>query len=178
MLSIHTALWDWQFAGDVFDTAIAKEVRTILDGLEVRAEAIAACDDEALNYIMESYVRENALCLQVGNSRPEEGSEHFLGYNIEYITDQGYVHGQLICLCTYVMARLQDNSPEWVHSLIGRTRCPWRLKDLGMSRDAFIKALLTLKEYTQAEGFPASVIEKRPITAAFAEQLAFECERR
>ncbi|MGZ6368541.1 MAG: hypothetical protein ACXWPS_21625, partial [Ktedonobacteraceae bacterium] len=70
--------------------------------------------------------------------------EHFLGYNIEYITGQGYVHGQLICLCTYVMARLQDNKPQWVYSLIERTRCPWRLNDLGISREAFIKALLTL----------------------------------
>ena len=118
------------------------------------------------------------LCLQVGNSRPEEGSEHFLGYNIEYITGQGYVHGQLICLCTYVMARLQDNRPEWVYSLIERTRCPWRLNDLGISSEAFIKALLTLKEYAQAEGFPTSVISKLPISAAFAEQLANECERR
>jgi len=178
LLSIHTALWDWQFAGDDFDTAIAKEVRTILDDLEVRADSIAECDDEALNYIMESYVRENTLCLQVGNSRPEEGSEHFLGYNIEYITGQGYVHGQLICLCTYVMARLQDNRSEWVYSLIERTRCKWRLDDLGVTREAFIEALLTLKEYAQAEGFPASVISLRPITTAFAEQLAHECERR
>ena len=178
LLSIHSALWDWHFAGDDFDAAIAKEVRAILDGLEVRAEAIAECDDEALNYIMESYVRENTLCLQVGNSRPEEGSEHFLGYNIEYTTGQGYVHGQLICLCTYVMARLQDNNPEWVYSLIERTRCPWRLNDLGISREAFIKALLTLKEYAQAERFPASVISLRQITTAFAEQVARECERR
>jgi len=178
LISIHTALWDWHFVGDDFDAAIAKEGRAILDGLEVRAEAIAECDDEALNYIMENYVRENTLCLQVGNSRPEEGSEHFLGYNLEYITGQGYVHGQLICLCTYIMARLQDNNPEWVYSLIERTRCPWRLKDLGISSEAFIKALLTLKEYAQAERFPASIIEKRPITAAFAEQLAYECGRR
>ncbi|MGZ3609398.1 MAG: iron-containing alcohol dehydrogenase [Ktedonobacteraceae bacterium] len=178
LLSIHTALWDWQFAGNDFDIATAKEVGAILDGLEARAEAIAECDDEALNYIMESYVRENTLCLQVGNSRPEEGSEHFLGYNIEYITGQGYVHGQLICLCTYVMARLQDNKPQWVYSLIERTRCPWRLNDLGISREAFIKALLTLKEYAQAEIFPASVISLRQITTAFAEQVARECERR
>jgi len=178
LLSIHTALWDWHFASDGFDTAIAKEVRAILDGLEVRAEAIAECDDEALNYIMESYIRENTLCLQVGNSRPEEGSEHFLGYNIEYITGRGYVHGQLICLCTYVMARLQDNRSEWVYSLIERTRCPWRLHELGITREEFIKALLTLKEYAQVERFPASVISQRQITTAFAEQVAYECERR
>ena len=178
LLSIHSALWDWHFAGNDFDAAIAQGVRAILVGLELRTEAIAECSDEALNYIIESYVRENTLCLQVGNSRPEEGSEHFLGYNIEYITGQGYVHGQLICLCTYAMARLQDNHPEWVYSLIERTRCPWRLNDLCISREAFIKALLTLKKYAEAERFPASVISLRQITTAFAEQVASECERR
>jgi glycerol-1-phosphate dehydrogenase [NAD(P)+] len=178
LLSIHTALWDWHFTGDDYDAAMAKEVSVILDGLEERAEAIAECHDKALRYIMESYVIENTLCLKVGSSRLEEGSEHFLGYNIEYITGRGYVHGQLICLCTYVMARLQDNRPEWVYSLIERTRCLWRLNDLGIARETLIEALLTLKEYAQAEGFPASVISQRPITAAFAEQLAHECERR
>jgi glycerol dehydrogenase-like iron-containing ADH family enzyme len=123
-------------------------------------------------------VRENTLCLQVGSSRPEEGSEHFLGYNIEYITGKGFVHGQLICLCTYVMARLQDNKPERVYSLLHRTKCPWQLKDLGISNEAFIEALLTLKEYAQVEKFPASVISLRQITRAFAEQVAQECERR
>ena len=178
LLSIHTALWDWHFMGDDYDAAIAKDVSAILDGLEEKAEAIAECNDEALRYIMESYVFENTLCLKVGSSRPEEGSEHFLGYNIEYITGRGYVHGQLICLCTYVMARLQDNKPEWVYSLIERTKCLWRLNDLGITCAAFIEALLTLKGYAHAEGFPASVISQRPITAAFAEQLAYECERR
>jgi glycerol-1-phosphate dehydrogenase [NAD(P)+] len=178
LLSIHTALWDWHFTGDDYDAGIAKEAMTILDGLDERAEAIAECSDEALRYIMESYIGENALCLKVGSSRPEEGSEHFLGYSIEYITGRGYVHGQLISLCTYVMARLQDNKPEWVHSLIERTRCLWSLNDLGITREAFIEALLTLKDYAMAEGYPASVVSQRPITAAFAEQLAYECERR
>ena len=177
LLSSHSAL-DWHFTGDNYDAAIAKEISTILDGLEERAEAIAECNDEALHYIMESYIRENTLCLKVGSSRPEEGSEHFLGYNIEYITGRGYVHGQLICLCTYVMARLQDNRPEWVRSFIDRSRCSWSLNDLGITREAFIEALLTLKEYALAERFPASVISQRPISAAFAEQLAHECERR
>lgn len=178
LLSIHTALWDWRHTGDDYDAAIATEVSAILDGLDERADAIGACSEEALRYIMESYIRENTLCLQVGSSRPEEGSEHFLGYNIEYLTGQGYVHGQLICLCTYAMARLQDNRPEWVHSLIERTQCPWRLADLGITRESFVHALITLKEYALAEAFPASVISQRPITVAFAEQLASECERR
>ena len=178
LLSIHTALWDWKANGDGYDAAIAQAVNSILVGLEERVEAVAECNEEALRYIMESYVQENTLCLKIGNSRPEEGSEHFLGYNIEFITKQGYIHGQLICLCTYAMARLQDNRPDWVYSLIERAKCPWRLNDLAINRDAFVQALLTLKEYARAEDFPSSVISQRQVTASFAEQVARECERR
>ncbi len=176
LLSIHTALWDWQHAGSDYDAQVAQQVRAILNELDGRAEAIARCDEDALRSIMESFVRENALCLQTGNSRPEEGSEHFLAYNIEYITGQGYVHGQLICLCTYVMARLQENRATWVRQLIERTQCPWQLHELGISREAFIQALLTLRAYAESEALPASVITLRPITPEFARQLASECE--
>ena len=176
VLSIHTALWDWQHAGDDYNPAIAQQVRAILDRLDTQAEAIARCDEDALHSIMESFVQENTLCLRAGSSRPEEGSEHFLGYNIEYVTGQGFVHGQLICLCTYVMARLQQNRPEWVRQLIERTGCPWRLSELGIPRKPFMHALLTLKDYAETEAFPASVISQHLITPAFAEQLAAECE--
>ena len=178
LLSIHTALWDWQHFEDNYDAAIASEVSTILQELDLHAEVIASCSDEALRYIMDSYVRENTLCLQVGSSRPEEGSEHFLGYNIEYLTGRGYVHGQLICLCTYVMSRLQDNRPEWVHALIERARCQWHMNDLGITREEFIQSLLTLQAFADVEAFPASIITQRQITTAFAEELARECERR
>src|SRR5690348_16090762 len=176
LLSIHSALWDWRHAGQNVDEAAAQQAESILVELDRRAASIAACEDEALRFIMQSYVQENTLCLQVGSSQPEEGSEHFLGYNLEYITRRGYVHGQLICLCVYAMARLQDNRPAWARSLIERAACPWRLRDLGIPRQDFIRALLTLQAYTQEERFPPSVLTQRPITREFAEQLARECE--
>ncbi len=176
LLSIHTALWDWQHASQNFDEAVATQAAAILQELDAHVASIAACDDEALRFIMQSYIQENTLCLQVGSSQPEEGSEHFLGYNLEYITHRGYVHGQLICLCVYAMACLQHNRPQWVRSLIERAGCPWRLRYLGIPRQDFTQALLSLREYAQAEHFPASVINQRAITNAFAEQLALECD--
>ena len=176
LLSIHTALWDWRHAGQNFEVSVAAQAATILEELDARATSIAACEDEALGFIMRSYVHENTLCLQVGSSQPEEGSEHFLGYNLEYLTQRGYVHGQLICLCVYTMARLQQNRPEWVRSLIERAGCPWRLRDLGIARQDFEQALLTLQQYAQAERFPASVITQRAITREFAAQVARECD--
>ena len=176
LLSIHTALWDWRHAAQNVDEAVAAQAKAILKELDARAGNIAAGEDEALRFIMQGYVRENTLCLQAGSSQPEEGSEHFLAYNLEYITRRGYVHGQLICLCAYAMARLQDNRPQWVRSLIERAACLWRLRDLGISRQDFMQALLSLQAYAQAEHFPPSVITQRAITHAFAEQLAHECE--
>lgn len=176
LLSIHTALWDWRHAGQNFDETVAAQVTAILEGLDARASSIAACEEEALSFIMQSYVQENTLCLQVGSSQPEEGSEHFLGYNLEYITRRSYVHGQLICLCVYAMARLQHNRPEWVRSLIERAACPWRLRDLGITQQDFTQALMSLRAYAEAEHFPASVITQRAITREFAEQLAWECD--
>lgn len=180
LLSIHTALWDWQHAGNDgndYNAQVATQASTILEELDQRATEIAECSDEALRFIIDSYVWENRLCLQVGSSRPEEGSEHYLGYNLEYITGRNNIHGQLICLCVYAMARLQDNRPEWVRSLIQRARCPWRLSELGIPQEAFVHALLTLRDYAEAEEFPDSVITQRPITPAFAEQLAGECDQ-
>lgn len=177
LLSIHTALWDWQHEGRNFDPQVAAEAATILAELDKRAEEIATCNDTALHFIMESYARENTLCLQVGSSQPEEGSEHFLGYNLEYITQRGFVHGQLICLCVYAMARLQQNKPEWVRSLLIRAQCPWRLSELQIAPADFTQALLTLQTYARTERFPDSVITRKPITPAFAEQVALECDK-
>ncbi len=155
---------------------MAAQAAAILEELDARTLSIAACEDEALRFIMQSYVKENTLCLQVGGSQPEEGSEHFLAYNLEYITRRGYVHGQLICLCVYAMARVQQNRPEWVRSLIERAGCPWRLRELGITREDFARALLTLQEYAEEEHFPASVIAQSTITHEFAEQLACACD--
>jgi glycerol-1-phosphate dehydrogenase [NAD(P)+] len=176
LLSIHTALWDWQHADATYDETIAAQLTPILDELEARGGDIADGHDAALRFIMESYVRENTLCLRVGSSRPEEGSEHYLGYNLEYITGRSFVHGQLICLCTYAMARLQQNRAERVRSILRRTQCPWRLRELAISHEEFVSALLTLQSYAASEAFPASVITQRPITPAFAAQLAQECD--
>jgi glycerol dehydrogenase-like iron-containing ADH family enzyme len=176
LLSIHTALWDWKHSNDGYDDGVAAEASAILSELDHHADAIAGGSEVALRFIMDAFARENALCLRVGSSRPEEGSEHYLGYNLEYITRRSFVHGQLICLCTYAMARMQENRPDWVRALIERARCPWRLSELGITRDQFIQALLSLRDYAVAEGFPHTVISERAIEADFAMQLATECD--
>ena len=57
------------------------------------------------------YVEEVALCELWGDSRPEEGSEHYLAYCVEDTSKKGgFVHGTLVGLCAVAVARFQELS--------------------------------------------------------------------
>ena len=175
ILSIHTALWDWRAAADrgyiAYDKGVAGQVATLVDQLEDRAEGIRAVTENALQWLIEAYARENGLCLQVGHSRPEEGSEHFFAYNIEHRTDRGYVHGELVCLGILLMARLQENEPARVERILEATGVRFHPRDLGLSRDEVASGLLTLRAYVEGEDLPYSVINERTLDGAAVERM-------
>ncbi len=175
ILSIHTALWDWRAAAGQglirFDADVARRVAALEDGIEERAEGIHAVTEEALQWLVEAYAGENALCLRVGHSRPEEGSEHFFAYNVEHRTGRGFVHGELVCLGVLLMSRLQENQPERIKRILEATRVRFQPRDLGLSLAEVEAALLTLLAYVEAEGLPYSVINARPMNRALVEQV-------
>ena len=49
----------------------------------------------------------NALCLRVGHSGPEEGSEHYFAYAAEALTGRSFVHGEIVGLGVVLMSGLQ-----------------------------------------------------------------------
>ena len=165
ILSIHTALWDWKAAAAqghiAYDEDVARQVAALVDQLEARAVDVRDVTGGALQWLIEAYAAENALCLQVGHSRPEEGSEHFFAYNVEHRTGRDYVHGELVCLGILLMARLQDNDPARVERILETSGVRFRPHDLGLSEDEVEQALLTLPAYVEGEGLPYSVINER-----------------
>jgi len=170
ILSIHTALWDWEAAAKrgliTYDEEVARQVAVLVDQLEGRAEEVRAITDGALRWLIEAYAAENTLCLQVGHSRPEEGSEHFFAYNIEHRTGRGYVHGELVSLGVLVMARLQQNEPVRVERILKRAEVRFHPRDLDLSLTEVEAALLTLPAYVKSEGLPYSVINELPLDTA------------
>jgi glycerol-1-phosphate dehydrogenase [NAD(P)+] len=170
ILSIHTALWDWQAVAAqgfiAYDEDVARQAAALVDELEALAEEIRAATESALRWLIEAYAAENALCLQVGHSRPEEGSEHFLGYNVEHRTGRGYVHGELVCLGLLLMARLQGNEAARVERILCATGVRFQPRDLGLSRAEIEASLLSLPAYVESEGLPHSVVNERMLDAA------------
>jgi glycerol-1-phosphate dehydrogenase [NAD(P)+] len=175
ILSIHTALWDWKAAADEglisYDGEVAQQVAALVDGLEDRAEDVRAVTEGALRWLIEAYAAENALCLEVGHSRPEEGSEHFFAYNVEHRTGQGFVHGELVSLGILLMARLQGNEPVRVKRILEATGIRFQPRDLNLSPADIEGVLLTLLAYVVDAGLPHSVINERTLDAEVVEEI-------
>ena len=175
LLSIHTGRWDWELAGKkgevVYVPEIGRGALAILDRLEQMAGEINEVSEAGLQWLIESYAKENELCLQVGHSRPEEGSEHFFAYNLERRTKRSYLHGELVCLGVVLMSRLQQNDPARVEGLIRRCGVRYQPRELGLSRADVEQALLSLYDYTQEEKLFFSIINERTIDETTAQGL-------
>jgi len=164
ILSIHTALWDWQAAARAgriaYDEEVARQAAALVDQLEARTEEIHAVTEGALRWLIEAYAAENALCLRVGHASPEEGSEHFFAYNVEHRTGRGHVHGELVSLGVLLMARLQEHEPVRVERILQTAGVRFQPHDLGLALAEVEEALRTLPAYVESEKLPYSVINE------------------
>ncbi len=155
ILSIHTALFDWELAraerGDQYDPVIADGARRALQRLTDGWRDIRDVTDDGIRLLAELFAGVNELCLRFGSSQPEEGSEHFWAYNVEYITGRQFIHGELVSLGILLMAGLQDNLADEVHRFLEKTRVQYRPEDLHLSRDEIVRSLRSLKHYVEKE---------------------------
>jgi len=153
--SIFTALWDWREAGrrlgEAYDPGVAAESRAVLDRLFAAGAEIRDVTERGLYELSEGYVAEVRLCEQVGTSRPEEGSEHYLAYCLESITRRPYVHGQLISACITIAGRVQGQDLGPFLEFVEALDLDCRLKTLRSSTEEIRAALLSVKDYVTRE---------------------------
>jgi glycerol-1-phosphate dehydrogenase [NAD(P)+] len=155
ILSIFTALADWEEAhkrlGEFHDSQIAKAAGELLAGLLAGARELATLSDEGLRLLSESFLGEVRLGEMVGNSRPEEGSEHHLAYCIESITHRPFIHGQLVELCTLIAARLQGQDATPILRFLNQVEASCHPDTVGLSRDELRTALLRVGQYVRSD---------------------------
>ena len=117
-----------------------------------------------------AYRRVGAACAALGHSRFEEGSEHCWAYAYEHATGAHHVHGELICFAVVALAHVQDNDPEFAHGVVSRAGVRANPGDLGIGRDEFVHALVSLRAYSRDEGLDVGIAELTDITAHDANQ--------
>jgi len=176
LLSIHTACWDWEAAERAgrstfpFHADDVRRAREILIEVERLADDIRHVTDAGLRAIVEGYLRVNTLCLPAGHYRVEEGSEHFLFYELEERTGRAFIHGHIVGLGVYLLCRLQQNRAEWITALMDRLGLSYQPADLGLDRDTLVSSLRNLRAFTAARGMWHSVIQEREITEAWIDE--------
>jgi glycerol dehydrogenase-like iron-containing ADH family enzyme len=175
LLSIHTALFDWDLAVRRGQAKASPKIRAgaaaLIDQLEEISGEISRVSEKAVRWLLESFARENRLCIRFGSSRPEEGSEHFFAYNVERLTGRSFVHGELVCLGVVLLSRLQENNVERVLSILKRSRVRFHPAQLGLTRKEVWQALLSLKHFAEQEKLVYSVINEREISPRLAARL-------
>ena len=164
ILSIHTGSFDWLLGhereGERHDREVARRAAGLLEELERNAAEISRVTEKGIRTLVELFQAENDLCEGFGNSRPEEGSEHFFAYNAELRTGKQFVHGEIVALGILLMSRLQDNRPEWVMSLLEDLGLSYRPADIGLESGELRDALSTLDAFCRQERLPYTIIRE------------------
>jgi len=162
LLSIHTALYDWQLAhqrtGEPYDGEVAQQSAEILNHLSQQASEIKNVSERGVQLMVELFCEEVRLCHQVRSSRPEEGSEHHVLYTLEYQTGRTYLHGSAVTLCALLVAHLQENNPEQLRHLADACGVDYRgmLHEIGVP--ALRRAILSAPEYARQDQLPPTFL--------------------
>lgn len=155
ILSIFTALWDWREAGarlgEPWDADVAAQSRELLDRMLAGGRDIGAVNDAGLRLLAELYVGEVRLCEQVGNARPEEGSEHYFAYALEHRTRRHYLHGALVGLGVLLAGAWQGQDIGPIAAFLKEVGLDCRFQAVGCTADEVHATLTGMDEYLAHE---------------------------
>lgn len=171
--SIHTALYDWRLAhdhrGEAYHPRIADQARECLSILDAAAQDVFQVTPKGIDTIIDLYRREVEFCAEIGTSRPEEGAEHIVAYALEHLTRRHFLHGDLVGLGIWTMARLQDNAHEWALDLIRRCGLRYQVPDASLQEIS--QSLRSLKAFKEEAELFYSIVDVTDITDDFIEDI-------
>ena len=175
LLSIHTATFDWEYAQSQgkseysFSSEDIAKARQILNDLKPLLAEIRNNTDRGLTALVEGYMKVNTICLPVGHYRVEEGSEHYLFYELEERLKRSFVHGYIVGLGLHLMSQLQNNQFQSICDIMNEVGLKYHPIDLGITKDDLIASLLNLKNYVmQRPNLWYSIINDSNIDMAWA----------
>jgi len=176
LLSIHTACFDWELAERAgkseypFRAEDVAKARAILADTMAQAAAIRTCSDEGLRVIVEGYMRVNTICLPAGHYRVEEGSEHYLFYELEERLKRPFIHGWIVGLGIHLLSRLQGNRHAEAVAFMDEVGLRYQPAGMELRREDLHASLLNLRRHL--DGRPDlwyTVINEREISPAWVD---------
>lgn len=182
VLSCYTALFDWTLmskagAGVIIDDHLFDTAAGILNNLFESTEEIAAITDKGIRIIMDAYRWVGIEGFKNRFCHFEEGSEHFLAYAIESICGKHLLHGQLVCLCVYIMSKFQNEGRQTkVKEFTDKICLSIKPEDVGLSEDEIRKSLSIVNDYVVTNKLSYSVLNEKHVTKSFIDDVLKELE--
>ncbi len=120
ILSIATALWDWEYAEEADKNPEGMELvpwatdaaMAILQGAIDCAEAAGAGDPGGIKQLLDCLVLKVQLSNLLGHTRIEEGSEHYFASAVENQLDKKLPHAEMVGPGILFTAERQDQETE------------------------------------------------------------------
>ena len=101
--------------------------------------------------IVEAYISLNTICLPIDHFRIEEGSEHYLFYELEERLKRPFIHGNIIGLGIYLLSRLQENDSKFITEMMDQSGLIYHPNSMNIKRDDLKDSLLALKNYVKSK---------------------------
>ena len=180
VLSIATALWDWQEAEKMGENPPDQQItpqtvaiaETLLQTLLENAREIGSGTPKGLKLLLDLLCMEVQLCNLCGHSRVEEGSEHYFTYALEnHLTSansENYLHGELVGLGILLMAALQ--SQPWMQYRHALQCLQINYRPSAVAPEAIADTLINLSEYVVHHRLPYTVATTLRVTPDRAER--------
>ncbi len=154
VLSIFTGLWDWQHFDEFYDVAVATEAKGILDALISQKNSIVRPSQKALEMLVNCLAMEVQLCYLYGNSRPEEGGEHFFAYCIE--NKIGHcLHGEIVGFGILLTGFLQNQDITQIKNFMDTISMSYLPSNI--NEKVVIDTLRELPQYVREQNLRSSI---------------------
>ena len=157
LFSIHTASFDWQYANSrgkseyPYSQNAIDNGKKILEFIYDNIGNIKENNDNGLRSIVEAYISLNTICLPIDHFRIEEGSEHYLFYELEERLKRPFIHGNIIGLGIYLLSRLQKNDPLFITEMMYESGLIYHPNSMNIKREDLRESLLSLKNYVKSK---------------------------
>lgn len=154
VLSIFTALFDWKYANkksvakedEKFNSSIYKTAQGILNGLLSKTKMLKENKKEGLKTLLNLLAMEVQLCNLYGNSRPEEGGEHFFTYCVENKMPH-FLHGEMVAFGVLITAFIQGQNLEKIKGFMEELGLHY--KPSGLTKEVVMVTLKELPDYVK-----------------------------
>lgn len=154
VLSIFTAFFDWKYANEKgvakrdekFDPSVSKIAQGILNGLLSKTKVLKENKREGLMTLLNLLAVEVQLCNFYGNSRPEEGGEHFFTYCIENKMPH-FLHGEMVAFGILITAFVQGQNLERIKNFMEKIGLNY--KPPGLKKNTVKETLKELPDYVR-----------------------------